>query len=551
MEMLTAGHKFLGRCVVVALSLSGAIFPVSAADTADSQRIEERLPVDQPKADVATPGAIRVDEQDLAAIPQFFLKSVKIEGMTAVDSAAAEACYRDLAGKEVGGASLLGLTGCVTQLYRDRDYFLSRAVIPPQEVVDGKLTVQVYEGCIAAIQPDGIDQATADAQFAGVFAERPTTLATFERSLLLLADRYGQRISSTRLAADERDPSRYTLKLAVKLVPVSWRVFGDNRGNAYQGPEQALLSMSLNSPFGANDRIIAQVFTAPADTKELFFADVGYGHGWFGGNLVTELGVSISRSSSGEPFPNLVSESDRRYARLIVPLIRSREQSLWARLQADIRDTDSLYLDATQVSERTRVLRGSLSYTLVAGATRADVSLEASQGLDAFDASKNGDANLSRADGRPQFTKAKLDATVTHNLFSKLDLVVNGSGQVSDGALVSSEEFGAGGNRFGRAYDYSELVGDEGLAAAVELRWTWRQINDWLTSVQVFAFADAARVWNADSPSESLTSAGGGIRLGVIPGFLAAVEVAKPLSRDVQSQGDRDARVFVSISAGW
>ena len=61
------------------------------------------------------------------------------EGMTAIDRTEAEACSRDLIGKQVGGASLLGLTSCLTQLYRDRDYFLSRAIIPVQEVRGGSL----------------------------------------------------------------------------------------------------------------------------------------------------------------------------------------------------------------------------------------------------------------------------------------------------------------------------------------------------------------------------------------------------------------------------
>lgn len=522
-----------------------------AADTADSQRLEERLPADQPKPDLAPTVPVKVDESDLASIPQFVLKSVAIEGMTAINRTEAKACSRELIGKQVGAASLLGLTSCLTQLYRDHDYFLSRAIIPAQEVRDGSLTVRVIEGYIASVQPEGLDQADADAQFAAALTERPTTLATFERSLLLLADRYGQRIASTRLAADEADPARYMLKVAIKLVPVVWRAFGDNRGDAYQGPEQGLLSVSLNSPFGASDRIVAQLFTAPADTKELLFADIGYGRGWFGGGLWTEVGMSTSRSSSGGAFPSFVSESDRRYARLIVPFLRSREQSLWVRLQADVRDTQSVYLEAADVRERTRVLRGSFSYALVGGATRADVSLEGSRGLKSFDASKNGDANLSRTDGRPQFAKAKLDVTITQALFGKLDLVATGSAQWADGALVGSEEFGAGGARFGRAYDYSEIVGDQGLAGAIEVRWTWRQIGDWLRSVQLYAFADAARIWNSNSPSESLTSAGGGVRFGVFPGIVAAVEVAKPLSRDVQSQDDRSPSVFVSISAGW
>jgi hemolysin activation/secretion protein len=266
---------------------------------------------------------------------------------------------------------------------------------------------------------------------------------------------------------------------------------------------------------------------------------------------LTEVGVSTSRSSSGDPFPVFVSESGRRYARTIVPIVRSREQSLWAKAQIDARDTQIVIADGSVYRENTRVLRGSLSYTLVKGATRSDVTLEVSQGIDALDASQNGETNLSRGDGRPQFTKARVDATITHKLFANLDIAASGAGQWADGALVASEEFGVGGARFGRAYDYSEIVGDQGVAGAIELRWSWKKLNDWLSLLQLYAFADAGRIWNNGTPSDSLSSAGGGVRVGVAPGLSATVELAKPLSRDVLSQGDRDARVFVSLSAGW
>lgn len=544
--MLRAARDGIIASICGALLLYAGV--VRAAEPTAPQRVEERLPSDPPKQDVAPLPAVQVDDADLASIQPFDLKSVAVEGITAIDRAEADACSRGIIGQTVGAASLVGLTSCITQLYRDHDYFLSRAIIPPQQVRDGALTVRVIEGYIAAVEPEGLDQVDADAQFASTFEERPLRLATFERNLLLLADRYGHRIGSTRLAADENDPSRYTLKLAVKLAPVTWRALGDNRGDAYQGPEQGLVAVSLNAPFGA-DRIIAQLFTAPADKSELFFADIGYGRAWLNGGLWTEVGMSTSRSSSGDPFPIFTSESERRYAKATVPILRSREQSLWARLQVDARDTQVVI--ATVYSENIRVLRGSLSYTLVKGATRSDVALEVSRGLDALDASQNGESALSRPDGRPQFTKARLDATITHKLFANLDVAASGAAQWADGGLVASEEFGLGGARFGRAYDYSEIVGDQGIAGALELRWSWKKLNDWLSLVQFYAFADAGRIWNNGAPSDSLSSAGGGVRVGVAPGFGATVEIAKPLSHDVFSQGDRDARVFVSLAAGW
>ena len=541
-------------CFFSALLIAFSAGAAAAAETSDPQRVEERLP-DQPKSDTPT-APVRVDGENLAAIPEFTLKWVAFEGVTAIGKAKAETCAAPLIGQKVGAADLIGLTECVTKLYRDEGYFLSRAIVPPQEVQGGALKLHVIEGYIASVEPSGLSQTDADAQFASTYAEHPARIKTFERSMLLLSDRYGYRVTSSRLASDPNDPARFTFKLAVEMVPVTWRVFGDNRGDARQGPEQGLLSVAWNSPFGASDRIMGQLFSAPADAGELIFADLSYGRSWFDGMFSTEFGVSASRSSAGGPLPEFTSESDRIYGRMTIPVLRARRNSLWAKLQLDARNAEVTDLEEPRTSEKTRVLRGSFAYTLVDGKTRADITLEASQGLDALGASQNGEAHLSRSDSRPQFTKVRLDAALSQRLFDALDLVATGTGQWADGALPSSEEFGAGGARVGRAYDYSEIVGDRALAGALELRWTWTKLTDWLTKVQIYGFADAARVWNAggrpsDIADASLTSAGGGVRVSVAPGLNATVEVAKPLTRDVGSQGDRTPRVFVSLAAGW
>jgi hemolysin activation/secretion protein len=553
--MIVRGASKAARVVGLlgALAVASASPLANAADATDSQRVEERLP-NQPAADPAGAASVQVDDSDLASIPEFDLTSVVIDGATAIDLRAAETCTESMIGQKVGAADLVGLTSCITALYRKEGFFLSRAIIPAQQVRGGVLRVRAVEGYVAAVEPAGIDQAEVDARFAHVFAQRPVRLDTFERSLLLLGDRYGHRITGSRLAADPNDPTRFTLKLEVDFKPVTWRIFGDNRGDAHQGPEQGLISLAWNGPFTGGDRLIAQYFSAPADSRALFFTELAYGKSWMNGRFATEFGASTSRNSGGGDIPDFISTSDRLYGRIILPLLRAREQSLWVKVQLDARDAEVLRITADRTAESTRVLRGSLSYTLVQGATRADIALEASHGLGALGASQNGDADLSRADSRPQFTKIRLDASLAHRLFASLDLVAAGTAQWADGALPVSEEVGIGGSRFGRAYDYSEIVGDEAVAGSLELRWTWRKLNDWLNSVQLYAYADAARIWNLGSTGvdeASLSSAGGGMRVSIAPGLLATVEVARPLTRDVASQGDRSPRVFVSLAAGW
>ena len=133
---------------------------LASADTIDAPAVEERLPevrrpIDDP-ASATKPPSVQVDQDDLASIPEFVLRSARIEGISAIESGGAEECAAVLIGKTVGAADLVQLTECITDLYRARDFFLSRAIVPKQEVRDGALYVKVVEGYIAAVDPDGM-----------------------------------------------------------------------------------------------------------------------------------------------------------------------------------------------------------------------------------------------------------------------------------------------------------------------------------------------------------------------------------------------------------
>jgi hemolysin activation/secretion protein len=64
---------------------------------------------------------------------------------------------------------------------------------------------------------------------------------------------------------------------------------------------------------------------------------------------------------------------------------------------------------------------------------------------------------------------------------------------------------------------------------------------------------DGGRAWAADSsnpvPRAKLSSFGGGLRSSLSDTLFATLEVAKPINTEVSTQGNRDARVFLSIMA--
>ena len=138
-------------------------------------------------------------------------------------------------------------------------------------------------------------------------------------------------------------------------------------------------------------------------------------------------------------------------------------------------------------------------------------------------------------------------------VWGPVSLRIVAQAQVALDPLLSFEEFLLGGSQFGRAYDFGELSGEDGLAGSIELRYGEEVDDSLVTSYEVYGFYDIGAVWNRNTEPgerrESLASAGGGARVGLMRDIQASLEVAQPLTRDVASTGDRGARVFFSITA--
>jgi hemolysin activation/secretion protein len=106
--------------------------------------------------------------------------------------------------------------------------------------------------------------------------------------------------------------------------------------------------------------------------------------------------------------------------------------------------------------------------------------------------------------------------------------------------LLSAEQFGVGGATFGRGYEPSELTGDKGIAVKVELQYN-QQLKPIASELQYYGFYDVGVVGdvlaNAGVPSsQSLASVGGGVRYDLPCGFSGLFEVAKPLTKPVETE---------------
>ncbi len=554
--MLLLGKCHGARSFFIAASLVITLAGTAGATSRQSGQIEDRLPGrESPRTAPASSVPETSGEPDAVKAQAIFLNALDLKGSTVLAKDDVDSLATEFIGKSLSTEDLARLAGRLTQAYRDRGFFLSRVIIPPQEIKAGRLTAQAIEGYVVSARGEGVADDDAASQFASLLNERPASLATFERALLLMSDRYGYKVSGTRLLPVEGTSDQFQLEFAVTWRPVSLEFFADNRGTGRNGEDQAFTGVSWKSILSAGDQLSASIFSSFANIPDTLYGEVEYGTPWFGGNLWTEIGASATTwqdpLNPHVPLGNF--EAQKLWAKAAVPLLRSRERSLWLNMILDARDSSSDDGFQPTRKESLRTLRGSFSYTEVGENSRTGVSIQVSQGLDGLGASRNGDQNLSRVDSRPQFTRVRLSASFFSQLVDRWSVNMAAIGQYADGSLPSSEHLYYGGSRYGRGYDYDVIGGDNGWMANAELRYTVRADFLSMNQLQFFVFADAGRtrdIYRGTPGYEALfaSSTGGGIRLFIVPGLEASVEAALPLAYTDSLTVNDTTRIFVTLS---
>ncbi|MBT4908343.1 MAG: ShlB/FhaC/HecB family hemolysin secretion/activation protein, partial [Rhodospirillaceae bacterium] len=468
--------------------------------------------------------------------------------------------YEDYLARVVTTADAAEIANQITAIYRREGYALSRAFVPPQTIDTGVLTVQVAEGSVTEVVFEGIDDAPVDlAPYArAIREERPLTLDTLERNILLMGDLPGISVARSDLDEDEEGSGAFRLTVVVDYDAVDGTAYADNRGTPSVGRLQSWLSGGTNSLLGLGERLQAGLFTVPNQPEELLYKEVSYLQPL--GSAGTEALVSASHSaidagsSSGEL--NTESESYRFSLRLSHPIIRSRTENLWINGFAEYRNAEEDQSGAENFDDRLRVVRARLNYNRSGETFFSSALLRVSQGVDVLGASEERAGPLSRFDGHPQFTKVSGELSHAQSIYGGVSAQISAIGQKSANSLLASEEFALGGSRFGRAYDFAEVTGEDGIAGSLELRYSFEDAGDLFESLQFYGFYDMGAVWNRNASGpfrrHSLSSAGVGLRANLPRSIFVSLEAAQPLTRPVEtSGGNTHPRYFFSLSVGF
>lgn len=527
--------------------------PSSAVPGRESPRPVMPTPeIESPQLQVPQGSAVEVPPG--AEGLRFVLKDFSIEGATAFPADELRSFYAGLVDREVSVAEVFEVAHAIELRYRNLGYVTSRVIVPQQTIENGRFRVVVLEGFVSDIvyQGDiGPALAAVEKLMEGLRSVRPVSIGEIERRLLLANDLHGLSVRGTL------EPSPDTLGGSVIVVrserkAMEGAVQLDNRASPYFGTRQLTGSFSWNAIGERADHLWVTVSTSLPTGRS---TDISAGYD----ALLSDNGTSMSlagthaRSEPGRALSqlNVESEVSSVLGTVTVPLIRSRGENLRAVVQFEARDVDTDIAGTRFTRDRLRILRAGLSYDVADswnGITAVRGMLH--QGLSGLGASSNGSELASRIDGRSNFTKVTFDLTRLQQFTESVSLIGSFTGQYSDRPLLASEEISLGGAGFGRGFDEGEIAADNGVAAALELRYVPVDLS---RKVQFYGFLDGGRVWAAHGggtvPQSSLSSFGGGVRSSLGNSLFVSVEIAKPINTQVSTQGDKDARMFVSIAA--
>ncbi len=503
-------------------------------------------------------GFIQTPPSEQKTSETILVRSIVVQGASVFSHEQFASCYTPVKGHEVSEGQLIELTNCMTLIYTQAGFSLSRVVLPPQDVANGVLKVKVVEGYISSYQIKGGNghRFNLDPFFDPILNERPLSQKTLERQLLLISDTPGLSVKDTTL--DEKGELTGAFELTVHVD--TWYVWSqselDNRGTDPVGPLQSYQTVYLNSVFGRGESIGFSYSSITDSTDELNFGRVsldlplaGTGLRLSGALSASETRPSDERKLDDTTYKNLRGNLDLNWV-----LARQRDLSFW--LSAGI-------WGHTNVRENQfgRFVRDEVRGIAVSTSVLFDdpwggesfVYSSLRKGLDVAGASRKGDANLSRFDGDGEFEKLNVNFVRSQSFDDHWSFKVEGALQVASEGLLSFEEFYLGGSRFGRGFESGILSGDSGYGASVELQYYHDLEFGWLNGAQLYGFADIGGIiddGNEIANGAFISSAGVGARLYFDYGFEAEFEVAFPLE-DADLQNVNSSEFFFKVSRSF
>lgn len=162
--------------------------------------------------------------------------------------------------KELNFADMQNVASVITKLYRDKGYFVARAYVPKQNILENAnvLKIAVIEGNYGEFKltnNSNVNDSAVQGMLDDAKArDNVVSTDTLERSMLIINDTPGVSVTKADVKPGTQvGSSDFIIETAPTAVYDGYLV-GDNAGSKYTGKNRLMSGVNLNSPLNLGDK---------------------------------------------------------------------------------------------------------------------------------------------------------------------------------------------------------------------------------------------------------------------------------------------------------
>ncbi|EBM6148998.1 ShlB/FhaC/HecB family hemolysin secretion/activation protein [Salmonella enterica] len=375
-------------------------------------------------------------------------------------------------------AGLEAMAQKITALYRHHGLLVARAVLPPQTMKDGVLTIRIIPGRYDSAHISNTSSVSTSVAQRLVSSTTPqgdvVTRKRLEREALLLGEIPGVNAQVSMKTGSQQG----TTAPEITLTP--GQRFGgyvglDNQGDPTTGRSRVMLGGYANNLLGLGDQLRVDLLDA-YEKSDLFNGSLDYSL-LAGGGYGTRVGVNYSHLNyhynlSGLGFNGY---SDNWGLYVTQPWIRTSRSRVDVRLDGGQQFLTDTYPDELGVMAgkgRKQVSSGALTLTGSVADLPGGVTGFGITGTTGNVDLRNGTARLWNQNSG-QFSRLNYQLNHDQQVWGPFSVYAGVNGQMTNNNLDASQKFLMGGPSAVRAYDIGDGSVDQGVVGTAEVRSHW------------------------------------------------------------------------------
>lgn len=498
---------------------------------------------------------------------QITVLKVLVSGSTILTPQEIKTLVEPLEGRLVTVLKLRQIADKITEIYLDRGYVTSRAILPSQNIGDGIVEIKVIEGILGEIQIEGtkrLHNSYIESRIR-LGERKPLDSARLEKKLRLLQSNPLFENLEASLRQSEIDGESILIIRVTEKKPLELSMSVDNYSSPSVGSERTGWTALHRNLTGRGDLFVASYNTTRLFDDESDVFDFIYNLPINAMNGTLQARVAPNSNRIGQEFLKdfkITGTTDVYEFSYRQPILRNPQQEFALSLGLSYQRTKNFlndelfnFADPNNTEDdginSTTVIRLGQDYvrrdSLGAWALRSQFNI----GTGLFDATVRKDP---QPDGH--FLSWLGQVQRVQRLSNNHLLIVQGDLQLSSTGMLPYQQFIIGGGLSLRGYGQNVRSGDSGFRFSIEDRITVYRDELGLPLIQFTPFIDIGAVWNNGSNpnNESLPDqrflAGAGIGLiwQILPQVDLRLDYGLPLIHlDDRRNNAQDSGFYFSV----